>query len=145
MSNLKKGSVDLRFLFDQHSAMVMSNTLQPYGNSEVSIAVGNIEFQFAKNDRDGENRAFVGPRNGHGVWEMLAVALAASACEDVKTLIYPVSYSADPATLTYIGLTNVAELLKPRLDRLNEAFAPENYPATHSRMVQIERKTHPTV
>ena len=135
---------DLAFLFDQHGAIVSSNTVQAYGNSEVLVAVGNLEFQFAKNDRDGENRAVVGPRNGHGVWELLSVALAASTGENANTLSCPVSYRDDPAALSYIGLTKLASLLKPRFDRLNEAFAPENYAATNLRMVQIEHELHPT-
>jgi hypothetical protein len=134
---------DLTFLFDQYGAVVSSNTLQAHGNSEVSVAVGNLEFQFAKNERDGENRAVVGPRNGHGVWELLSVALAASTGEDATTLTCPLSYSDNPAGLSYIGLTKLASLLKPRFDRLNEAFAPENYLATRSRTAEIERNVHP--
>jgi hypothetical protein len=134
---------DLAFLFDQYGATVGSNTLQAYGNSEVSVVVGHLEFQFAKNDRDGECRVVVGPRNGHGVWELLLVALAASTGEDPITLTFPISYSDDPAGPSYIGLARLASVLKPRLDRLNEAFAPENYPATRSRMVEIERIVHP--
>jgi hypothetical protein len=71
------------------------------------------------------------------------VALAASTGEDAATLTVPISYNDDPATLSYIGLTTLAAVLKPRFERLNHAFAPENYPATHSRMVQIERAVHP--
>jgi len=74
---------DLVFLFDKHGATVSSNTLEAFGNSQITVAVGNLEFQFAKNDRDGEARVMVGPRNGHGVWELLRVALAASTGEDV--------------------------------------------------------------
>jgi hypothetical protein len=134
---------DLAFLFDQYGATVSSNTVQVYGNSEVSVAVGHLEFQFAKNDRDGECRAVVGPRNGHGVWELVLVALAASTGEDPTTLTFPISYSDDPAGLSYIGLARLASVSKPRVDRLNEAFAPENYPTTRSRMVEIERIAHP--
>jgi len=105
--------------------------------------VGNLEFQFAKNERDGEYRTVVGPRNGHGVWELLQVALAASTGEDPANLSVPISYSDDPAGLSYTGLAKIASVLKPRFDRLNEAFAPENYPATRSRMAQIERVMHP--
>jgi hypothetical protein len=54
------------------------------------------------------------------------VALAASTGEDSTTLTCPLSYSDNPARLSYIGLTQIASLLKPRFDRLNEAFAPEN-------------------
>jgi hypothetical protein len=134
---------DLAFLFDHYGATVSSNTLQAYGVSEVSVVVGHLEFQFAKNDREGDRRAVVGPRNGHGVWELLVVALAASTGEDPIALNFPISYSDDPAGLSYIGLTLLASVLKPRLDRLNEAFAPENYPTTRSRMVEIERIVHP--
>jgi hypothetical protein len=59
------------------------------------------------------------------------------------TLTVPISYNDDPAMLSYIGLTTLAAELKPRFERLNRAFAPENYPATHSRMIQIERAVHP--
>jgi len=134
---------DLAFLFDQYGATVDSNTVEAYCNSEVSVGVGNLEFQFAKNQHDREYRAVVGPRNGHGVWELLHVALAASTGEDPTHLSFPISYNDDPAATSYIGLTRLASILKPRFDRLNEAFAPENYPATRSRMAQIERIVHP--
>ncbi len=110
---------------------------KPSANSEIMVVVGNLEFKFAKNDRDQEFRVAVAPRNGHGVWELLHVALAASTGEDAATLTVPISYNDDPATLSYIGLTALAAELKPRFARLNRAFAPENYPATHSRMVKL--------
>ena len=94
--------------------------------------MGLLEFQFAKNDRDGECRAVVGPRDGYGVWELIPVALAASTGETPNTLTFPISYSDDPARLSYIGLARLATVLKPRIDRLNEAFGPENYPTTRS-------------
>ncbi len=134
---------DLAFLFEEHGATVSANTLEAYGSSEITVMVGNMEFQFARNERDHEFRVAVAPRNGHGVWELLHVALAASTGEDAATLTVPISYNDDPATLSYIGLTTLAAVLKPRFERLNRAFAPENYPTTHSRMVQIERTVHP--
>ena len=134
---------DLAFIFEEHGATVSVNTLEAFGNSEITVTAGNLEFQFAKNDRDQEFRVVVAPRNGHGVWELLHIALAASTGEDAATLTVPISYHDDPATLSYIGLTALAAVLKPRFERLNRAFAPENYPATHSRMVQIERAVHP--
>jgi len=134
---------DLVFLFDERGATVSSNTLEAFGNSQITVAVGNLEFQFAKNDRDGEARVMVGPRNGHGVWELLHVALAASTGEDVAVLTYPISFSDDPASLHYIGLASLAACLKPRFERLNDAFAPQNYPDTHVRMAHIERIAHP--
>jgi hypothetical protein len=105
--------------------------------------VGNLEFQFAKNDRDGEARVMVGPRNGHGAWELLRAALAASTGEDASVLTFPISFSDDPATLPYVGLTSLAACLKPRFERLNDAFAPQNYPDTRVRMARIERIAHP--
>jgi hypothetical protein len=102
-----------------------------------------VRRDLAKNERDREYRAVVGPRNGHGVWELLHVALAASTGEDPTHLSFPISYNDDPAATSYIGLTRLASILKPRVDRLNEAFAPENYPATRFRMAQIERVVHP--
>lgn len=39
---------DLAFRFDQYGATVDSNTLEAYGNSEVSVGVGNLEFQFER-------------------------------------------------------------------------------------------------
>jgi hypothetical protein len=107
------------------------------------VIAGNLELKFAKNERDQEFRVVVAPRNGHGVWELLQVALAASTGEDAATLTVPISYNDDPAMLSYIGLTTLAAELKPRFERLNRSFAPENYPATQSRMVQIERAVHP--
>ena len=87
---------DLAFLFDDHGATVRSNTIEDFGNSEVIVAAGNLDFQFANNQMDGELKVSVGPRNGHGVWELLHVALAASTGEDAMTLTFPISY-ANPA------------------------------------------------
>jgi hypothetical protein len=67
---------DLAFLFDDHGATVSSNTVEAFGNSQITVAVGNLEFQFTKDDQDGDARVMVGPRNGHGVWELLRVARA---------------------------------------------------------------------
>lgn len=134
---------DMAFLFDEYGATVTSNTLEAFGNSQITVAVSNLEFQFAKNDRDGDARVMVGPRNGHGVWELLRVALAAATGEDVSALTFPISFSDDPTTLSYIGLASLAACLKPRFARLNDAFAPQNYPDTHVRMAHIERRAHP--
>jgi hypothetical protein len=134
---------DLAFLFEENQATVSANTIEGFGNSQLTVAVGNLEFEFAKNDRDQQFQVTVGPRNGKGIWELLHVALAASTGEDAAALTVPISYNDDPATLSYIGLINLARLLRPRFENLNRAFAPENYPATRSRMVQIERAVHP--
>jgi len=141
---------DLAFLFDRYRATVSSNTREAFGNSEVTVAVCNVEFKFAKNERDGVFRVLVGPRNGLGVWELIQVALAASTGENPADLSFPLSYNDDPVgqsylglSSSYIGLTILAEILEPRFDRLNEAFAPEKYSDTHSRMMQIERMVHP--
>jgi len=147
----KNGDVDLErrvrrdpaFLFEEHGATITANTLEAFGNSEIMVIAGNLEFKFAKNERDQEFRVVVAPRNGHGVWELLHVALAASTGEDAATLTFPISYNDDPAMLSYIGLTALAAELKPRFEHLNRAFAPENYPATHSQMIQIDRAVHP--
>ena len=134
---------DLAFLFKEHGATVSANTLQAFGNSEITVTVSNLEFQFAKNDRDQEFKVAIAPRNGNGVGELPHVALAASTGEDAATLTVPISYGDDPTAVSYIGLAQFAAELEPRFERLNRAFAPENYPATHSRMVQIERAVHP--
>ena len=134
---------DLRFLFSDYAATISSNSLEAFGNSTVTVSVGNLEFQFLKNNRDGEFRVSIAPRNGHGVWELIHVALAASTGEDAATLKVPISYQDNPTDPTYIGLTKLALVLQSRFENLNYAFAPENYPSTHSRMVQIERRVHP--
>ena len=76
-----------RDLAEEHGAMVSANTLEAYGSSEITVMVGNLEFQFAKNERDQEFRVAVAPYNGHGVWELLHVALAASTGEDAASLL----------------------------------------------------------
>jgi hypothetical protein len=107
------------------------------------LEAGNVEFKFTKNKRDADYRILVSPRKPHGVWELLHVALAAASGEDARSLIAPVYYDDEPSQLSYIGLTRVAEVLKPRFAQLDSAFNPQNYPATHSRMIQIERLVHP--
>ena len=135
---------DLAFLFEKSGATVSSNAVDAFNNSEVRVVAGNLEFQFAKNGREQEFRVAVGPRDGHGVWELVQVALAASTGEDASALTFRISCSDDPSKLSYMGLTQLAALLKPRFARLNEAFASENYSATRSRMAKIERKVHPS-
>jgi hypothetical protein len=134
---------ELAFLFEEYGATVSSNTLEAFGNSEVRVAVGNLEFKFEKNDQESRTHVAVGPRDGHGLWELLHVALAASTGEDAAALSVPISYTDDPARLSYIGLSRLAAILKPRFERLNAAFESEHYPTTRARMVQIERSVHP--
>src|SRR5271170_5771062 len=105
---------DLAFLFEEYGAAVSANTLEAFGNSEITVIAGNLEFKFAKNERDHEFQVVVAPRSGHGVWELLHVALAASTGEDAATLTVPISYHDDPAVLFYIGLATLAAELKPR-------------------------------
>ncbi|MGA7930137.1 MAG: hypothetical protein WCA20_29610 [Candidatus Sulfotelmatobacter sp.] len=102
-----------------------------------------MALNFTNNKRDADYQILVAPRKVDGVWELLHVALAASTGEDATSLVVPVYYSDEPTELSYLGLTRVAEIMKPRFAQLERAFAPENYPATHSRMVEIERLVHP--
>jgi hypothetical protein len=136
---------DLGFLFSEHGATVTSNTAQAFGTSELTLDVRNVAFKFTKNKRDADYRVVVAPRNADGVWELLHVALAAATGDDAKSLIVPVFYDYDdePSQFSYVGLTRVAEILRPRFVRLDSAFDPQNYPATYWRMVQIERLVHP--
>lgn len=134
---------DLAFLFEEYGAEVTANTVEPFGNSEVMVETGSLVLNFAINERDAEYQVLVAPRDGHGVWELLHVALAAATGEDPNDLIAPFAYSDSPSSPNYLGLTRVAAVLRPRLDQLERAFTPGNYPATRSRMVQIERKSHP--
>jgi hypothetical protein len=134
---------DLGFLFSEYGATVTSNTVEAFGTSELMLEAGNVEFKFTKNKRDADYRILVSPRKPRGVWELLHVALAAASGEDARSLITPVYYDDEPSQLSYIGLTRVAEVLKPRFAQLDSAFNPQNYPATHSRMIQIERLVHP--
>ena len=134
---------DLAFLFEDHGAVIRSNTLEHFGLSEVIVAAGNLDFLFRSNRPDDECEVQLGPNNGHGVWERLHVALAAATGEPVDTLYAPLSCVANSSETRYTGLTRLASILKPRFAALNTAFAPENYPVTHSRMVEIEWTIHP--
>jgi hypothetical protein len=133
---------DLRFHFKEYGATIRANSLDALPEFGGHVALGNLEFQFAKNERDQEFRVAVAPCDGHGVWELFQVVLAASPGQGATTRTVPVSYNDDPAALSYIGLTALAAVLKPRFERLNRALASENYPITHPRMVQIERTVH---
>jgi hypothetical protein len=134
---------DLAFLFDEYGATITSNTVEPFGTSEVTVTTANLILRFGKNERDADDRLSVAPRTGHGIWELLHVALAAATGESPSSLVVPFSYNDDPTKLSYIGLARVAAILKPRLAKLESAFAPENYSATRSRMSKIERMVHP--
>jgi hypothetical protein len=135
---------DLSFLFEEYGGVVTSSTMQWVGISEILVGVGNLEFKFARNARDEENVVKVGPRNGLGIWELLPVALAASTGEDPRALTSPVSFEDDPKLLSYIGLTRLASILRPRFELLSQAFAPEHYATTQLSLAQIERKVHPS-
>ena len=134
---------DLSFLFDDHGATVASNTLEHFGISEVIVAVGNVDFLFKCNRRDDECEILSGPHDGHGIWEFLHVALAAATGEPVDTLYIPLSCSESSGEAQYAGLRRLASVLKPRFAALNSAFAPDNYPVTHSRIVEIEWPIRP--
>lgn len=134
---------DLDFLFTEYGAIVTSNTFAAFGISELTLNAGNVELKFTNNKRDADYRILTAPRNADGIWELLHVALAAATGDDAKSLIVPVYYDDEPSQLLYVGLTRVAQILRPRFKQLDSAFEPENYPVTHARMVQIERLVHP--
>ncbi len=134
---------DLDFLFVEYGATVTANTVEPFGISELTVETDSVELKFTNNKRDADYRILAAPRNVHGVWELLYVALAAATGDEANSLVVPVCYSDEPSELSYVGLTRVAEIMKPRFGQLERAFAPENYPATRSRMVEIERLVHP--
>jgi hypothetical protein len=134
---------DLEFLFLKYGATVTANTVESFGISELTVETDNVELKFTKNNRDADYRVLVAPRRIDGVWELLQVALAASTGDDAKSLVVPAYFDDEPAELSYVGLTRVAEIMRPRFAQLERAFAPENYRATHTRMVEIERLVHP--
>jgi hypothetical protein len=134
---------DLDFLFTDYGATVTSNTVEAFGICELMVEVGNVVFKFTNNKHDADYRILVAPRNADGIWELLHVALAAATGDDARSFIAPVNYGDEPSQLSYVGLTRVAEVLRPRFKQLDSAFEPKNYPATRSRMVQIERLVHP--
>jgi hypothetical protein len=134
---------DLDFLFSDYRATVIANTVEAFGIPEFIVETATVELKFTNNKRDADYRIMVAPRNVEGVWELLHVALAASTGDEANSLVVPVYYDDEPTQVSYVGLTRVAEIMKPRFARLERAFAPENYSATHSRMVEIERLVHP--
>jgi hypothetical protein len=134
---------DLDFLFVKYGATVIANTVEAFGISELIVETDGVELKFTNNKRDADYRILVAPRKVDGVWELLHVALAASTGDDANSLVVSIYYDDEPTELSYVGLTRVAEIMKPRFAQLERAFAPENYPATHSRMVEIERLVHP--
>jgi hypothetical protein len=122
---------------------VRSNTIDPFGFSQIIVAAGNVDFCMTYLKREDDCQLAVGPRDGHGVWELLHVALAAATGESAEGLFVPLSCGDHPGGPSDLGLTGVASVLKPRFAELNKAFAPENYRATQSRMANIERAVHP--
>jgi hypothetical protein len=134
---------DLAFLFEQHGATVRSSTIDQFGFSQIIVAAGNVDFRFTYLKREDDCQLGVGPRDGHGMWELLHVALAAATGESAEGLLAPLSCSDRPSDPSYSGLTGVAALLQPRFGELDKAFGPENYPKTQSRMADIERAVHP--
>jgi hypothetical protein len=134
---------DLAFLFEEHGAAVRSNAVDPFGFSQILVTAGNVDFRFTYLKREDDCQLAVGPSDGHGVWELLPVALAAATGESAEGLFVPLSCVDHPDSPSDLGFTGVASVLKPRFADLNKAFAPENYPATQSRMADIERTVHP--
>ena len=116
---------------------------EAFGISDLIVETSTVDLKFTNNKRDADYRIMVAPRNVDGAWELLQVALAASTGDEANSLVVPVYYDDEPTQLSYVGLTRLAEIMKPRFAQLERAFAPENYPATHSRMVEIERLVHP--
>jgi len=106
---------------------------EAFGISELIVETSTVDLKFTNNKRDADYRIMVAPRNVDGVWELLQVALAASTGDEANSLVVPVYYDDEPTQLSYVGLTRLAEIMKPRFAQLERAFAPENYPATHSR------------
>jgi hypothetical protein len=134
---------NFEFLFVEHEAQITSNVIEIPGVSELTLAVGNLEFKFSNNDRDGDHSVLVAPRNANGVWEMLHIALAAATGEEAESLMVPAVYDRESRKIKYVEFARISEILKPRFSKLDFAFRPENYPSTHSRMVQLERQIHP--
>jgi hypothetical protein len=134
---------DLAFLFEEYRAVVRSNAVDPFGFSQIIVTAGNVDFRFTYLKREDDCQLAVGPRDGHGVWELLHVALAAATGESAEGLSIPLSCSDRPSGSSYLGLTGVASILKPRFAALDTAFAPQNYPTARSRMIDIERAVHP--
>jgi hypothetical protein len=134
---------DLAFLFEEYGAAVRSNTVDPFGFSQIIVTAGNVDFRFACLKREDDCQLTVGPRDGHGVWELLHVALAAVTGESAEALLVPLSCSDRPSGPSYLGLTGVASLLRTRFAALDKAFAPDSYPTVRSRMIDIERAVHP--
>jgi len=131
---------DLDFLFNREGTAFRSCATDSRGDVEAEVVAGNVVFQFAWNIREGEDRVMVAPRDGRGVWDFVHVALAASTGEDVRSLSVPFSYTDDPGTVSYVGLSQLRFVLQPRFEQLNDAFAPGSYEATRLRMAHIEHK-----
>jgi hypothetical protein len=120
---------DLAFLFEEHGAIITSNSYYPraFGNAIVELQSGNVLFKVLKDQREHEIRVDVAPVSAPSEWEYLHIALATCTGEISDDLRYSARYDDNPRDEHYVGLSEVAEILAPRLTTLNDAFLPENY------------------
>lgn len=109
------------FLFEEQSAQIITNPdarhPRPFDYAVVRIATGNLLLSFTRGR--GELTVEVCAAQHPGEWSELAWALAAVGGLDQ---IEPRAFSS---------LRDVAEVLKPRIDRLKEAYSEERYPETN--------------
>ncbi len=126
----------LSFLFERYAIQITSNVkYRHFGSAEITIRAANVDIRIFNDGRDHELRVNFGPAMGNGVWENVDVALAAATGEVSPRSRYDGYYGSDPSK----ALLELADLLQPRFDRLNEAFSEENYPVLRSRLAEAQR------
>jgi hypothetical protein len=128
---------ELSFLFDQYKATVISNVkYRSFGSAEIILEAANIALQVFKDGREHELRVMTAPRSGDWTWERFDVVLAASVgTEDPRKLRYRGSCDRDPSE----ALAELAKLLQPRFQQLNEALSQNNYLSTQARLMEARR------
>jgi hypothetical protein len=116
----------LAFLFDRYEASIISNQYFPraYGNAILIIETQMLRLRVVR-DRD-EVRLDVAPLQNPTEWVDCAFALAA-----IETGSGDSQFSLDRA------ITSIARHLAPKFEALQDAYTPNQYPATSQRIKQI--------
>jgi len=116
---------DLGFLFTQYDAKIISNNYnyRVFGNANIVIKAGDLVLNVVR-DR-GEIHVYVAREPVtviNAEWKELGCALAALVMDESNDQI--------PGPFFYATLSRVADLLKPALPQLQEAFSAPRYQAT---------------
>jgi len=121
---------DLAFLFDEYRGRIVPDESvkhpQPFDFAFVIIALDDLLFRFFRGRASLE--VWVAPKAAPNEWGELQWVLSMLDGQD----------TFEPRDFSSLG--DIANLLKPRMDRIREAFSVDRYPET--RRYLLEMRSH---